>query len=203
MEGILRLYGHSGFRLAEIREYLAKLENAYNAIYTFDAYISAFERESQYVPHPSPVIGLHLGFPLVGRGRIRFLVSWPPTPETIAPVVLPRNRLVLRTVQLESPGFWEFLGKLNPLEVIRQYLNDRHERKKDIEYRKSAEKRKLNLENQLLENKVISERIQMAKDLGATLQDLAPLLTELIYRPLQQLDKLQDDEVIQTAELLE
>ena len=31
----------------------------------------------------------------------------------------------------ESPGFWEFLGSLNPLEVIRRYLNDRHERAKD------------------------------------------------------------------------
>jgi hypothetical protein len=59
-------------------------------------------------------------------------------------------------VQLTSPGFWDFLGKLMPLETIRQYLNDRHERAKDREYRNEAEEKRLDLENRLLEMKIVT-----------------------------------------------
>jgi hypothetical protein len=110
--------------------------------------------------------------------------------------------LILRGVRLESPGFWDFVGKLNPLEVIRQYLNDRHERRKDRSYREAAEARKLDLENQLLENKVIRERIQIAQELGATEEDLAPLLNEFVYRPLNGLDVPQDRDLIEIAEFI-
>jgi hypothetical protein len=105
-------------------------------------------------------------------------------------------------VTLSSPGFWEFLGKLNPLEVIRQYLTDRHEQRKDREYREAAEKNKLNLENQLLENRVIRERIQMAKEMGATEEDLTPLVNVLVCRPLSKLAPYQDHNVIEGAELI-
>ena len=104
--------------------------------------------------------------------------------------------------RLQSPGFWEFLGRLSPLEVVRQYLADRHERRKDREYREAEEKRRLRLENELLENRVMRERIGIARDLGATKKDLAPLLNELVFKPLQQLDQFQDRGLIETAELV-
>lgn len=105
-------------------------------------------------------------------------------------------------MRLGSPGSWEFLGKLNPLEVLRQYLNDRHERRKDREYRELAEERRLLLENLSLENKVVSERVKIAKELGATDHDLAPLLNTLVYRPLMALDRHQDHDVISIAEIV-
>jgi hypothetical protein len=56
--------------------------------------------------------------------------------------------LVVSRVRLSSPGFWEFFGGLNPFEVLRKYLNDRHERRKDREYRSEAERQRLELQNQ-------------------------------------------------------
>lgn len=200
---VLRVYGQSGIRATEIREYLAQLEHAYNSIYTFEALVEAYKRAARHIPSRFYELGTFYGFPLALGGRMRFLVSWPPTPDTVAAVVLPRHRLVVHAVRLESPGFWDFVGKLNPLEVLRLYLNDRHERRKDREYREAAEARKLELENQILESKVLRERIEIARELGATEQDLAPLLNELVYRPLAALDRHQDRGVIEAAEILD
>jgi hypothetical protein len=108
---------------------------------------------------------------------------------------------VLSAVSLTSPGFWDFVGTLNPLEVLRHYLNDRHERRKDRSYRESAEQRRLALENLSLQNKVIAERIRIAKELGATDRDLAPLLNELINKPLTALDRHQDKGIIENTEI--
>lgn len=129
--------------------------------------------------------------------------GWSPTPEEVASLVPHSERLVLKAAQLSSPGYWDFLGKLNPLEVIRHYLNDRHERRKDRDYRESAEARRLRLENLKLENQVLRERIEIARGLGATERDLAPLLNELVYRPLQALDRHQDRNVLEYAEVEE
>jgi hypothetical protein len=53
----------------------------------------------------------------------------------------------------------------------------------------------------ILENNVLSERIRMAKELGATDRDLAPLLNELVFKPLTTLDRYQDKGVIGPAEI--
>lgn len=94
------------------------------------------------------------------------------------------------------------MGALNPFEVFRKYLSDRHERRKDRDYRESAEERKLILENLSTETRVISERVRLAREMGATDRDLAPLLNELIYKPLVALDRYQDKGVIEDAEIL-
>ena len=127
------------------------------------------------------------GWPTPRRGMRRTRV-WPPTAEEVASYTPHAEQLILSAVSLASPGFWEFLGTLNPLEVLRKHLNDRHERRKDHEYRESAERPRLDLENLILENKVISERVMLVKEMGATDRDLAPLLNELINKPLVALD---------------
>jgi hypothetical protein len=48
---------------------------------------------------------------------------------------------------------------------------------------------------------VLASRIQIAKELGATERDLAPLLNELVYRPLSALDAHQDKNLIEQAEI--
>ena len=70
-----------------------------------------------------------------------------------------------------------------------------------VEIKVSAEQRRLALENMILENNVLSERIRMAKELGATDRDLAPLLNELVFKPLTALDRYQDKGVIGPAEI--
>jgi hypothetical protein len=75
------------------------------------------------------------------------------------------------------------------------------ERRKDLKYRESAERRRLELENLHLESKVISERVRIAKEIGAIDRDLAPLLNEPIDKPLVALDRYQDKGVIEHAEI--
>ncbi len=199
--GILRVYGQGGVEVEIVRNYLADFEYAYNSILAFEAAIEAIQRASHLFPFPSFLIWFPYGPTFKVPRAIRFLRDWPPSPKEIASLVPNRDRLVITGVSLQSPGFWEFLGNLNPLEVIRQYINDRHERRKDKDYRESSEARRLELENLKLENEVLRERIKIAKELGATDQDLAPLLNELVFRSLRALDHHQDRGVIERAEI--
>ena len=147
--------------------------------------------------------------PVAGRERRTFPErrrsqnNWTPSEwtELLTAVIRPSDRIVLLRVKLESPGAWEFLGSLNPLEVIRHWLADNHERRKDKEYREAAERERLRLENRLLENRVIRERIQTARELGATDDDLAPLLNELILKPLNAISQQQSKGLIQGVNL--
>jgi hypothetical protein len=197
-QGHIRVHGQGEVEVELIVAYLADLRHTYNSILVFESAMDGFRRAYREFGYP-----FYIGspaFPFPRRG-IRPTRDWPPAPDEIASLIPHSEQLVLAGVRLQSPGFWDFVGKLNPLEVIRQYLNDRHERRKDREYRESAEARKLKLENLKLENEVIASRIQLAKDLGATERDLAPLLNELVFRPLAGLDRHQDKGVIETAEV--
>lgn len=197
-EARLRVHGHGGVEVELVTAYLTDLKHAYDSVLLFEATIDVTRRIARDFPFPQYLFGPEfLASRRIG-GRARY---WPPTPEEIASAVPRKEQLILSAVSLSSPGAWEFLGTLNPLEVLRNYLNDRHERRKDREYRESAERRHLALENLSLENRVISERVRLAKEIGATDRDLAPLLNELIYRPLVALDRYQDKGVIEYAEI--
>ncbi len=200
--GQLRVHAFGGVRVTDVRGFLGVFEEAYNAVAYFESSIDGAQRAARDMgPGPFwPFFPVGVGL----RGRIRVgPASWPPGAAEIASYITTRERLILHAVRLESPGFWDFIGKLNPLEVIRQYLVDRHERRKDREYKEPAEKRRLELENKLLENKVVKERIEIARQLGATDHDLAPLINELVLRPAERLDAYQDGGVIEVAEFVE
>jgi hypothetical protein len=122
-------------------------------------------------------------------------------PSDFEMFVRPDDQLVLRAARLSSPGSWDFLAKLNPLEVIRHFLTDRHERRKDKKYRERMEEQRLSVENSLLQNKVIREKVEIARNMGATDADLIPLLNECIYQPLRELGKHQDSGLIEGAEM--
>jgi hypothetical protein len=101
------------------------------------------------------------------------------------------DRLFLQSCEVGSPGFLEFLGSLNPLEAIRKYLGDRHERQKDREYRNKAEARHLHLQNLLLENKVFADRLLIVKEHVPEVE-LAPVLTAWVAEPLEALGVQSD-----------
>ena len=71
--------------------------------------------------------------------------TWIDAPRRL-PFATSSDSLQLKRVVLQSPGFWGFVGALNPLESIRKYLNDRFERiqKQSVAHIK---KEKLQLEN--------------------------------------------------------
>jgi hypothetical protein len=199
--GRLRIHGEGEVEVELVMAFLTNLKRAYDSILLFEAIVDGLDRGSRDFPFPRYPFGFYPDWPIARRRGLGRLHDWPPRPEEVASFVPASDQLVLSAVRLASPGSWDFLGQLNPFEVLRKYLCDRHERRKDKEYRESAEKRRLALENLSLENKVISDRVKLAKELGATNRDLAPLLNELIFKPLTALDQSQDRNVITYAEL--
>ena len=153
--GILRIHGNGDVSARQVSDYLRSVVFAYESLITFEIIISQYERQwrafERYGPWPNPRRDFWLSALTPARSAI-------PSAAEVSAFVAPRDRLRIHSVRLSSPGFWEFWGKLNPLEVIRQYLSDRHERRKDREYREEADKERLHLENQLRENQVIRER---------------------------------------------
>jgi hypothetical protein len=196
----LRVHGQGDVEVELVAAFLGDIKHAYDSVLLFDTTIDGMRRAARDFPFPWYPFALDFGWPS-GRRGVRRTRDWPPTAEEVASFVPRAEQLVLSAVSLASPGFWEFLGTLNPLEVLRKYLNDRHERRKDHDYRESAERRRLELENLNLESRVLSERIRIAREIGATDRDLAPLLNELIYKPLALLDRYQDKNVIEHAEI--
>ena len=158
----LRVHGEGDVEVELVAAFLSDLEHAYDSALLFDATIDGMRRAARDFPFPRYPFALDFGWP-PGRRGVRRTRDWPPTPEEVASFVPRSEQLVLSAVSLASPGFWEFLGTLNPLEILRKYLNDRHERRKDRDYRESAERRRLELENLTLESRVLSERIRIAK----------------------------------------
>jgi hypothetical protein len=198
----LRVYGEGDIEVELVAAYLVDLKHAYDSILLFETILDGVWRAAHDFPfplYPFP-LDFDFGWPMPRRGTRRIGV-WPPSANEVASYVPRAEQLILSAVSLASPGFWEFLGTLNPLEVLRKYLNDRHERRKDHAYRESAERRRLELENLLLENRVLSERVRLVKEIGATDRHLAPLVNELIHKPLVALDRYQDRGMIEHAEI--
>jgi hypothetical protein len=165
-----RIYGHGHVEVKYTAEFLADLERAYDSLFLFESIVEDVSRLPRYLDRWSLVDPIQLQWSLLN--------SRPPA-DVVAGVPF-QERLVLAGVRLNSPGFWDFLGALNPLEVIRKYLSDRHERLQDRDYRESAEQRRLVLENLKLENEVIAGRVKLARDLGATEHHLAAMLDQLV-----------------------
>ncbi|HVZ90804.1 MAG TPA: hypothetical protein VG843_04065 [Rhizomicrobium sp.] len=189
----LKIHSLGGIRTTDAAELLSVIDDTYNSIYAYDSYLDSTQRLGR---RAGPFYLDAFGFPFHWETRLRQLREWPPKPEALRTMVSPRDRLILRSVELHSPGFWEFLGSLNPLEVLRKYLGDAHERRKDREYREDAEKRKLDLENKLREAQVLQKEIDIAKSIGATDQDFAPLRNALVYEPLRRLQNYQRRDLI-------
>jgi hypothetical protein len=193
------LHGHGEVEVSRITDLLGDVRHAYESALVLEIILDGIVRDYKEF-RLSPDFGY-----IALRTSRRFLWRRGELPFGYGDVEIAvprREQLVLASVKLASPGVWEFLGSLNPLEQVRKYLQDRHERKKDAKYREAAEERRMHLENQIRENQVLSERISMMRDLGATDRDLAPLLNRLLYQPLSALDRHQDQGVIEGAEIV-
>ncbi len=195
--GTLRIVGLRGGTITEITEFLRDLEAAYLQLYGF---------QRRWIPWS------------LSRSR-HFLLEYfldsgfPFSPALAAPEklsaasVLPQHRLILTRVSIESPGFWEFLASLNPLQQIREYLNDRHRRRQDREYRELSERERLSLENELLEQQIrekentfLSQRVQILRDIGVGNDEIRQFLWSQVGTPLAGLGQHQDKGLIAGAE---
>lgn|GEM_PF-3573772 len=185
----LRIHGDNDALVGDISSFLQNLERAYNSAYVLDSIIEEAEELSRMGTAPT--------IPL--RNQL-WMLWWPPTPEKVASMVPKADRLRFSSVESHSPGCWNFLGKLNPLDVIQQYLNRRQQ---DREYGSSANARSLDLENQNLELNIFERRITFLKQLGASDKDLALLREHLLAKSLQQLNPYQDQGLILKCEIVD
>lgn len=196
--GRLIILSGRGGSVSEIAAFLHDLENAYNRIFLFqnfalDSYLDPRSRRFRlHAPFWHEV-----GLPLMTLHRTQL-----PTD-----LILPEDQLLLGRVRVESPGLWEFLGSLNPLQQIREYLNDRHRRRQDREYREQSEREKLILENELLrrqiferENSIWRDQINLLKEMGFSNDEIQSLYWANMGLPLVQLGRHQDTQLISVAE---
>jgi hypothetical protein len=108
-------------------------------------------------------------------------------------IILPSDRLIISKVNIQSPGFWEVLGSLNPLQQIREYIKDRHERKKDENYRSRQEEEIGELEIQERKDKLINQRIETLRRLGYSDAEIRQFVTAMVIQPLNRLGNHQDN----------
>ena len=121
--------------------------------------------------------------------------------KKLARLVPARNRLTLDAAEFHSPGIFSLKGSGEILEQIRLYLQDRHTRREDREIREPAERRRLELENQIRETDLLRARIAAAKDAGASEDDLQMIRHRMFGLPLRGLDAYQDNNVIASASI--
>lgn len=215
-KGALRVYGESGLLFSETRQCLEAIECAYNSIYALDVALTALNdylRDLEYYwrrIRPGVIMPLGLGLipPLIIGARRGIQASWPPTAEQLASMVAPGDRLLFGGARFKSPGWWLVVGVAPILEVIRRYLNDRHERRKDKDFRNAAERRKFEQAERYreailawLEGSEISHRIEEARKLGAKESDIQPLLNSYLHQPLRGFAVYQDRGIIERAEI--
>ena len=185
--GTVQLNIQRGATVQEFQQFLTDLEQAYLAIYL-----------------------------LPSRRELRRLERWLPLPLEYLPLdvlaadrseaasidrsrVYPEDQLEMTRIMIQSPGWVELLGSLNPLQQIREYLKDRHERKKDKEWRWETEKQRALVELEILCIQAEKEQIGVIKDFNDLLQrlDLSPeqrrkILWERLGVPLARVGRHQD-----------
>lgn len=180
-------------KLGDIREiirYLQVFEQAYNHLYALEFIIQDAKRRHQ-----------ELNESVYSRGGTTKPVKTIISVRKPEEIVLPDDRIRIRSIVIESPGFWEFLGNLNPLEVIRKYLCDSHERKKDRAYRNRQEEERGELENEKLRTEVVYKWIAIFKELGVPEEKIRRVMFEHVIKPLGQLDVVQNKELVVDAEI--
>ncbi|ACL23611.1 hypothetical protein [Chloroflexus aggregans] len=201
--GTLRIFTKRAGTVSEIVGLLQDIETAYNRTFLFFSFVDFFGdrerffrwrhfwREWREFGFPPPFWMSYAGFPQIG----------------VLEAILPEYKLEVKRIQIESPGFWEFVGALNPLQQIREYLNDRHKRRQDREYREQAERERLQLENELIrrqiwekENSVFRERINILRERGFPNDEIRRLIWAYVSQPLIALGKHQDVGLIENAD---
>lgn len=173
-----------GMALREFRTALTVVEGAYNGLVAIDRAIEgALDHTKRFGLQPALL------------NNLSPLLLSPSFDSSM--LVPPGDRLVFGSARVGSAGLVEVIGALNPLKQLREYLNDRHERKKDTAYRNAAEERRLQLENELLLNKVLNERVQLLREVGLPDHQITLILNELVLKPLEELCRAQDAGILE------
>lgn len=187
---ILRLHSHGGIAAWRIAELVADVDYAYNGLTAFD---SALRGMTDY-REPSWL----WAYPWRRRGPAALVLER----ADVASLVHPRQRLRLHAVRLESPGFWDFLGKSASVEAISDALNDRQARR-EARDRAPHERVIDEIEEYDRATDALLNRYRALKEMGAPQEDLALLRNQLVERPMRTLGRHQDAGLITDVEVID
>jgi hypothetical protein len=170
--GRLRLDAPRSGTVAETAEYLNVLDACYRHLCAFHSWVNEI---------------------LEWRHSSQSLPWYPISPDVVASTDTP---LRISSVQLQSPGFWEFLGTLNALETLRKYVADRHERRKDRNWREPYEVEKAGLEIEHLRNQDIKDKVDLLTKVGVPRSLIRRIVVAHVTQPLATMDRFQDSGLI-------
>jgi hypothetical protein len=204
--------------VSEVTSLLQDLELAYNSIYTFDFLVDTLvndrERNYRQVDDNFHRLRKYYGeysnrkdFPFDPIFYDLFFEEYAfRRPKNLLPnlidlqskvdfdnIMLPSDRLIISKVNIQSLGFWEVIGSLNPLQQIREYLKDRHERKKDDKYKSRQEEELAELEITERRDRIVNQRIGTLKKLGYSDLEIRQMVTAMVIQPLNRLGRHQDN----------
>ena len=214
----LRIKAEKLGTISEVTSLLFDLEAAYNSIYAFDFLVDTlasdrqrnvrqiderFQRLGRYwkdfssrkdFPFDPYLYELFFEDYALGRpnSTLPNLLELQSKID-IDKIILPNDRLIISKVNIQSPGFWEVLGSLNPLQQIREYIKDRHERKKDNKYKSRQEEELAELEITERRGRIINQRIETLRGLGYSDSEIRQLVTAMVIQPLNRLGGHQDN----------
>ncbi len=188
----------------EVKQLLTDFEDAYNSIYAFvflvDTLSSDNERRrdllkenfrywekhwGKYFPEPFIFEFLNNRHLYENDTRQTNLLELQSKID-IDKIVLPADRLIISKVNIQSPGFWEFLCSANPLTFIREFI-------KDLTYRNRQEK-------ELGELKILQEKISTLKQLGYNDIEIRQMTTAMVTEPLKKIERHKDSGLIDGLE---
>lgn len=215
--GLLRIETCVMRRPQEVTRFLAALNGLYAAISEIDECIVALAQSpavktvanwSAESKRGITILPEHLSNLREAAASIEYsrnLARQDIYPHTDNPSVTMRilrneGSLFISSMRMNSPGFWEFIGALNPLEALRKILHDKHERAKDIEYRNKHENIKLEMENEkrrleLLEisDTIAYRRIDELRRCGENKDELLRLTKYVLSQRLPEFGKDLDE----------
>ncbi len=231
--GTLRLRTSSIHRTADLVAFIRVVDDTYEALSALDdamailtgerrlrrpSSLYSFRRSYDYVPTSLPDA---VEFLTKHRQQISHFIGGAESDTRPArddfELLQEEGRLIIRSFRMNSPGVFEFIGSLNPLEVLRNYLNDRHKRRQDRAFREDAEEDHLanenerdrleneraRLENIDLADQIAYRRLDALQRAGVSKKVLRELSRRMLTRNLERLEDVVERLHIEASDKIE
>lgn len=192
-DGTLRLELDGNWRVDELASFLSALRLAYASVRHFE---HSLETEAEYqrprrfpfYDWPGPVL---VADP---AGLQKMRASSSPSSDVSSTLALdgePR----LTSIHIASPGWVEVFAKLNPLVAILDFV--KWVKNQDLRREKlKADVVHQNLENHLLANEVVKQRIDLLRGLGYSRRQIQELMAEHLAKPLETLRPFAEAKIV-------
>jgi hypothetical protein len=195
--GLLRVNSTGGLLVTDYVELLEAIGSAYNGLLAIAAILDGYSEPTRLRRFATPPVWELNILPY------QSISPYDLSSGAVASLIRPQDQLVLSRVRFSSPGFWEFVGLLNPLQAIRDFIDDCHRRRQDREYREASERRRLEIENDNRETEMLRRRLEVARENGVPEHHLTHLLNRLVYEPMEKIEVLYATGVIQPRPISE